>query len=190
MPCMRLAGCLLKGELHLGQPPFEFRTRLRLHRVLRLSGLPCIRQRALRDREPVLHFLRGGTQRRLLLAGPARGVPHRLLKLRDAPFDPRLFLQKLSPLLICRPRGLGKRLLARCDLPIRGRKLPADFFEFRREVFLRLLVPRLQLGQLLAMPGVLGGELGFELLAAEIHLGEHARRLRNLGNQRLTRAVQ
>ena len=190
VPGMRLVARLIKCGLHLGQPPIEIRAHLRQCCILLLRRLQCIRHRTLREREPVLQILRHGTQRLLLLASPARGVAHRLVKLGDTTLDLRLFLQKRGPLLVRRSRGLGKRLLARCDLRVRGREFLAHLFQIRGKAVLRLLVPRLQFRQLRRVRGLLGGELGFELLAAGIHLGEPARRLRDLGHQRFPRGVE
>ena len=187
---MRIVARLLKNGLHLGELLLEFRTRLCVRRTLRLRGLPCLRHRTLRGPEPLLQVIRNGTQRRLLIARPARGFGHRLLKLRDATLDLRLFLQERGPLLIRGSRGLGKRLLARRDLRVCGGEFLADLFQLRRKCVLRLVVPRLQTCKLLTLRSLLRGELRFELLAAQIHLGELARRVRDLGHERLARGIQ
>ena len=187
---LRLVARLLKGALHPGQLPFECRTRLRLRRVLRLRRPPCIRQCALGIREPLLRFLRDGTQRFFLFASPARGVRHRLLKFRDLPLDVRLFSQQRGAFLIRGLRGVGKCLLARRNFRVRGREFLADLFEFRRKTVLRLLVLRLQPGQLFPVPGALGGQLGFDLRVETLGVREPALRLLPLRDERLARAVQ
>ena len=190
VPFMRIIARLLEDDLQLGKPVLEIRAHIFLRLMIRLRGLFRLGRRALRRREPLLQILRDRTQRRLLLPGPARRVAHRLLKLRETPLELRLLLQKRGPFLIRRSRGLGKCLLARCDLPVRGGELLADLFEFRRKALLRLLVPRLQCAELLGMRDLLGGELRLDLLAAQVHLGEPAGRLRNLGDERLARMIQ
>ena len=190
MPRLRLFARLIKGALHLGQLPLYFRARLRLRRVPGLRGLLRLRQRPLRIREALPHFLRGGAQRFFLLARPARRVRHRLLKFPDLPLDVRFFPLQRGAFLIRGMCRVGKCLLARCDLRVRGREFLADLFEFRCKTLLRLLMLRLQPRQLFPVPGALGGQLRFDLRVETLRVREPALHLLLLRDERLARAVQ
>ena len=180
VPLLRLALGFLKCPLQLRQAPFEFGAHLRLRGVLRLRCPSRIRQFVFRFREPALEILHDGPQRPFLLARPAPGIRHRLLKLRDTALDLGLLLQERSALLVRGMRGFGKRLLARCDFCIRAREFLAHFLEFRREALLRLLVPDLQRCQPVLMLRALGSKPRLNFPAEVLDLGKLRLRLPSL----------
>ena len=139
---------LLQRGQHLGELAIEFRARLRVRDVFCLRRLARLRKRAVRRGEALLRLLRRRAQCPLLLPCAPRRIGHRLVEIRDTAFDLRTLAQKRRALLVRRARGLGKRLLARCDLRVRGRELLAHLLKFRGDRALRVLVLRLKIRQL------------------------------------------
>ena len=185
-----LVARLLQRGQHLGELAIQSRARLRVRRVVGLRSLARVRERALRRGEALLQIVRGRTQRPFLLARAPRGIRHRLVKIRHTALDLRAFLQKRRALVVRRTRRFGERLLARCDLGIRGREFLADLFEFRRDRAFRLLVPRLKIRKLRGVRRALIGELRFELPTVQLGLRKFSLCLRNLGYERFARAVE
>ena len=108
VPRVRLVARLFKVGLERAVPLLEFRVRLRVRGIFGLRGLPRLDQHALRRCQPLLEFLRGDAQRPLLLGSPARGIRHRLVKIRDATLDLRPLVHERRPLLVRRTRGDGE----------------------------------------------------------------------------------